>query len=41
MPTAPGSNLFPGVISKNKTNAGDSVITFCKPYPWDGAGAHH
>ena len=40
-PTAPNSNLFPGVISKNKTGAGVEQITFCKPYPWDGAGAHH
>ena len=37
-PTTPGSNLFPGVISKNKTGSGDVVITFCKPYPWDGGG---
>jgi hypothetical protein len=37
-PTTPGSNLFPGVISKMKTGAGDVVITFCKPYPWDGGG---
>jgi hypothetical protein len=21
-----------------KTGAGDVVITFCKPYPWDGGG---
>ena len=38
-PTTPGSNLFPGVLSKMKTGAGDVVITFCKPYPWDGGGA--
>jgi hypothetical protein len=37
-PQSPGSNLFPGVLSKNKTGAGDVVITFCKPYPWDGGG---
>jgi hypothetical protein len=38
-PTAPGSNRFPGVLSKLKTNAGDVVITFCVPYPWDEKGA--
>ena len=37
-PTAPGSNRFPGVLSKHKTNAGDVVITFCVPYPWDEKG---
>ena len=37
-PTAPGSNRFPGVLSKKKTNAGDVVITFCVPYPWDEKG---
>ena len=37
-PQNPGSNLFPGVLSKNKTGAGNVVITFCKPYPWDGGG---
>jgi hypothetical protein len=34
----PSSGLFPGVLSKNKTNAGDVVITFCVPYPWDEKG---
>jgi hypothetical protein len=37
-PTSPNSSLFPGVLSKVKTGAGDVVITFCKPYPWDGGG---
>jgi hypothetical protein len=37
-PTAPGSNRFPGVISRHKTNAGDVQITFCVPYPWDEKG---
>jgi hypothetical protein len=37
-PTGINSNLFPGVLSKMKTGAGDVVITFCKPYPWDGGG---
>ena len=37
-PTLPGSNRFPGVLSKTKTNAGDVVITFCVPYPWDEKG---
>ena len=37
-PTAPGSNRFPGVLKRQKTNAGDVVITFCVPYPWDEKG---
>ena len=37
-PTAIGSNRFPGVLKRNKTNAGDVVITFCVPYPWDEKG---
>ena len=37
-PTAPGSNRFPGVLSKHKNGAGDIVITFCVPYPWDEKG---
>jgi hypothetical protein len=40
-PTTPGSGLFPGILSRNKTNAGDVVITFCKPADWDGAGGFH
>jgi len=39
-PTSPGSNRFPGVLSKSKTNAGDVIITFCSPWPWDGAGGY-
>ena len=47
VPDAPSSvkkcsqALSPVVLSKNKTNAGDLVITFCVPYPWDGAGGFH
>jgi hypothetical protein len=37
-PTNPGSNLFPGVITKNKTGSGDIVIASCQPFPWDGGG---
>lgn len=33
--------LSPVVLSKNKTQSGDLVITFCAPYPWDGAGGFH
>ena len=36
-PSPPPFNLFPGVYKKQK-KAGDIVITFCKPSPWDGGG---
>jgi len=30
-----GSCKAPAVLSRNKNQAGDVVITFCVPYPWD------
>jgi hypothetical protein len=39
MPDCPkhGAPTGPCIISKSKTQAGDVVITFVKPYPWDGS----
>jgi hypothetical protein len=36
VPDCPSPNNGPCVQSKHKDNAGDEVITFLKPSPWDG-----
>ena len=37
-PKNPGSGLFPGIVSRRKSGAGEIFITVCAPHPWDEKG---
>jgi hypothetical protein len=34
----PQTNSYPGILNRSKNNAGDVLITLCKPWPFDGFG---